>query len=161
MARSDSTSADVGRHPVEVHAIALWPGAGSSRDHSSLLAIEEGLAPIVVERFDQIYIFVAVVHRVGQRDLEPVAKDMRRSVGRPPVLVPAPRPELSLEDVRRVLVNDAAEVVFCVVGVRGIQVDLRRGASAVQIERELDGSVLVDPLDEPAPGARLAVVLKR
>ena len=42
-------------HPVEVHAVAVWPGAGTSADHPSLLAIESGLAPLHVERFDFPY----------------------------------------------------------------------------------------------------------
>lgn len=41
--------------PVEVHAVALWPGAGTSADHPSLVAIEQGLAPLHVERFDFPY----------------------------------------------------------------------------------------------------------
>lgn len=41
--------------PAEVHAIALWPGAGTSADHPSLVAIETGLAPLHVERFDFPY----------------------------------------------------------------------------------------------------------
>jgi predicted alpha/beta-hydrolase family hydrolase len=41
--------------PNEVHAVALWPGAGTSADHPSLRAIEEGLAPLHVERFDFPY----------------------------------------------------------------------------------------------------------
>ncbi len=41
--------------PTEVHAVALWPGAGTSADHPSLLAIEAGLAPLHVERFDFPY----------------------------------------------------------------------------------------------------------
>lgn len=41
--------------PVGADALALWPGAGSSRDHSSLVALEEGLAPLDVERFDFPY----------------------------------------------------------------------------------------------------------
>lgn len=40
---------------LEVGAFALWPGAGSSREHSSLLALQEGLAPLDVERFDFPY----------------------------------------------------------------------------------------------------------
>ncbi len=35
--------------------LALWPGAGSSRDHSSLVALEHALAPLDVERFDFPY----------------------------------------------------------------------------------------------------------
>ncbi len=35
--------------------MALWPGAGSSADHPSLVAIEAGLAPLHVERFDFPY----------------------------------------------------------------------------------------------------------
>jgi predicted alpha/beta-hydrolase family hydrolase len=41
--------------PVDVHAVALWPGAGTSADHPSLVAIEQGLAPLHVERFDFPY----------------------------------------------------------------------------------------------------------
>lgn len=41
--------------PQEVHALALWPGAGSAADHPSLVAIEEELAPLHVERFDFPY----------------------------------------------------------------------------------------------------------
>lgn len=42
-------------HPLDVHAVALWPGAGTSASHPSLLAIEAGLAPLHVERFDFPY----------------------------------------------------------------------------------------------------------
>lgn len=41
--------------PREVHAVALWPGAGTAADHPSLLAIETALAPLPVERFDFPY----------------------------------------------------------------------------------------------------------
>ncbi|CAN5611313.1 dienelactone hydrolase family protein [soil metagenome] len=40
---------------MDVHAVALWPGAGTSADHPSLLAIEHGLAPFPVFRFDFPY----------------------------------------------------------------------------------------------------------
>lgn len=43
------------RRPREAHAVALWPGAGTSAEHPSLLAIEAGLAPLHVERFDFPY----------------------------------------------------------------------------------------------------------
>jgi uncharacterized protein len=36
-------------------AVLLTPGAGSDRDHSSLVALERGLAPIPVGRFDFPY----------------------------------------------------------------------------------------------------------
>jgi predicted alpha/beta-hydrolase family hydrolase len=36
-------------------ALLLTPGAGSDRDHSSLLALENGLAPLPVGRFDFPY----------------------------------------------------------------------------------------------------------
>ena len=36
-------------------AVLLTPGAGSSRDHTSLVAIEVALAPHVVERLDFPY----------------------------------------------------------------------------------------------------------
>jgi predicted alpha/beta-hydrolase family hydrolase len=47
----------VGRrtHAVEAHALALWPGAGSSADHPTLRALEDGLAPLPVGRFDFPY----------------------------------------------------------------------------------------------------------
>ncbi len=41
--------------PNDVDAVALWPGAGSDRDHASLLAIEAALAPLPVLRFDFPY----------------------------------------------------------------------------------------------------------
>ncbi len=44
-----------GTAPVDVHAVALWPGAGSASDHPSLMAIEEHLAPLPVARFDFPY----------------------------------------------------------------------------------------------------------
>lgn len=44
-----------GAAPADPAALALWPGAGSSREHSSLLALEAGLAPLDVERFDFPY----------------------------------------------------------------------------------------------------------
>jgi uncharacterized protein len=40
---------------MEVDAVALWPGAGSSADHPSLLAIEAALDPLPVARFDFPY----------------------------------------------------------------------------------------------------------
>ena len=55
-------------------AVLLTPGAGASRDHTSLVAIEEALAPIVVERMDF-----------------PYRKAGRKSPDRPPVLVAAVR----------------------------------------------------------------------
>jgi len=41
--------------PREVHAVALWPGAGTTADHPSLLALEAALAPLPVFRFDFPY----------------------------------------------------------------------------------------------------------
>lgn len=35
--------------------MALWPGAGSSREHSSLVALEQRLSPLPVFRFDFPY----------------------------------------------------------------------------------------------------------
>ncbi|HYX43499.1 MAG TPA: alpha/beta family hydrolase [Acidimicrobiales bacterium] len=55
-------------------AVLLTPGAGASRDHTSLVAIEEALAPVAVERMDFPY------RRAG-----------RKSPDRPPVLVAAVR----------------------------------------------------------------------
>ncbi|HWC09827.1 MAG TPA: alpha/beta family hydrolase [Acidimicrobiales bacterium] len=55
-------------------ALLLTPGAGASRDHISLVAVEEALAPIVVERMDFPY------RRAG-----------RKAPDRPPVLVAAVR----------------------------------------------------------------------
>jgi uncharacterized protein len=40
---------------VSVRGIALWPGAGSSASHPTLVAIESGLAPLPVGRFDFPY----------------------------------------------------------------------------------------------------------
>ena len=40
---------------IDADALALWPGAGSARDHSSLVALEQGLAPLDVARFDFPY----------------------------------------------------------------------------------------------------------
>lgn len=40
---------------IDAAALALWPGAGSDRDHQSLIAIEDGLAPLPVSRFDFPY----------------------------------------------------------------------------------------------------------
>ena len=40
---------------VTADALALWPGAGSSSEHPSLRALEEGLAPLPVARFDFPY----------------------------------------------------------------------------------------------------------
>ena len=48
-ARASSTG------PREVHAVALWPGAGTAADHPSLLALEAALAPLPVFRFDFPY----------------------------------------------------------------------------------------------------------
>jgi uncharacterized protein len=38
-----------------VHAVALWPGAGTSADHPSLVAVEHALSPLPVFRFDFPY----------------------------------------------------------------------------------------------------------
>jgi uncharacterized protein len=43
------------RRPRAVEAVALWPGAGSSSDHPSLVALEEALAPLPVARIDFPY----------------------------------------------------------------------------------------------------------
>ena len=40
---------------VRADALALWPGAGSSSEHPTLRALEEGLAPLPVARFDFPY----------------------------------------------------------------------------------------------------------
>lgn len=40
---------------VAADAVMLWPGAGSSADHSSLLAVEHELAPLPVARVDFPY----------------------------------------------------------------------------------------------------------
>lgn len=40
---------------TRVDALALWPGAGSSADHPSLIAVERALAPLPVERHDFPY----------------------------------------------------------------------------------------------------------
>jgi predicted alpha/beta-hydrolase family hydrolase len=49
------------RRPKDVHAVALWPGAGSDADHPSLRAIEAALAPMPVRRLDFPY------RRAGRR----------------------------------------------------------------------------------------------
>ena len=41
--------------PSEVHAVALWPGAGTSADHPSLRSLADGLVLLHVERFDFPY----------------------------------------------------------------------------------------------------------
>jgi uncharacterized protein len=38
-----------------VHAVALWPGAGTSAEHPSLVSLDEALAPLPVFRFDFPY----------------------------------------------------------------------------------------------------------
>lgn len=38
-----------------MHGVALWPGAGTSADHPSLLAVEQALSPLPVRRFDFPY----------------------------------------------------------------------------------------------------------
>lgn len=40
---------------VTADALALWPGAGSSSEHATLCALEDGLAPLPVARFDFPY----------------------------------------------------------------------------------------------------------
>jgi uncharacterized protein len=70
-------SAGPGGPQAVVHAdraVLLTPGAGASRDHTSLVAVEEALAPILVERMDFPY------RRAG-----------RKSPDRPPVLIAAVR----------------------------------------------------------------------
>jgi predicted alpha/beta-hydrolase family hydrolase len=42
-------------NPTSDSALLLFPGAGSSSTHSSLVAIEEALAPLPVQRSDFIY----------------------------------------------------------------------------------------------------------
>lgn len=44
-----------GTGPADVQAVLLWPGAGTSSEHPSLLAIETALAPLPVFRFDFPY----------------------------------------------------------------------------------------------------------
>lgn len=51
--RSTRRSAVTG--PREVHAVALWPGAGTSSEHPSLVSLDDGLAPLPVFRFDFPY----------------------------------------------------------------------------------------------------------
>jgi len=63
------------RKPVE--AVLLAPGAGASRDHHTLTALEAALAPIPVERMDF-----------------PYRKAGRKAPDRPPVLDAAVRAEL-------------------------------------------------------------------
>ena len=41
--------------PVDVAALVLWPGAGSSADHPSFQALADGLAPLPVRCFDFPY----------------------------------------------------------------------------------------------------------
>ena len=41
--------------PKDVHAVALWPGAGTAADHPSLLALEAAVEPVPVFRFDFPY----------------------------------------------------------------------------------------------------------
>jgi uncharacterized protein len=53
-------------------AVLLTPGAGAGRDHSALVAIEEALTPVPVERLDF-----------------PYRKAGRKSPDRPPVLIAA------------------------------------------------------------------------
>ena len=43
------------RRPRAVEAVALWPGAGSSSTHPSLVAIEDALSPLAVARLDFPY----------------------------------------------------------------------------------------------------------
>lgn len=44
-----------GAGPVDVAGLGLWPGAGSDRDHPTLLALQDRLAPLPVARFDFPY----------------------------------------------------------------------------------------------------------
>lgn len=66
------------RRPRDVAALALWPGAGSSSEHPSLLALADGLAPLPVIRFDFPY------RRAG-----------RRAPDRAPVLMASVRTEVA------------------------------------------------------------------
>jgi len=52
-ARSARRASSTG--PRDVDAIALWPGAGTSSDHPSLVTLDAGLAPLPVFRFDFPY----------------------------------------------------------------------------------------------------------
>jgi predicted alpha/beta-hydrolase family hydrolase len=61
---------------VKPRALLLAPGAGASRDHATLVAIEAAVAPLVVERMDF-----------------PYRKAGRRAPDRPPVLLDAVRAE--------------------------------------------------------------------
>ncbi len=70
-------------------AVLLTPGAGASRDHPSLVAVEEALAPITVERMDFPY------RRAG-----------RKSPDRPPVLIAAVREGAAALAARTGLASD-------------------------------------------------------
>ncbi|MHB1140072.1 MAG: alpha/beta hydrolase family protein [Microthrixaceae bacterium] len=48
-------SARAPARPREVHAVALWPGAGTTAEHPSLLALETAVAPLPAFRFDFPY----------------------------------------------------------------------------------------------------------
>jgi uncharacterized protein len=61
---------------VDAAALLLFPGAGSSRDHSSLIALEDALAPLPVARADF-----------------PYRKEGRRAPDRAPKLVATVRDE--------------------------------------------------------------------
>jgi predicted alpha/beta-hydrolase family hydrolase len=50
-----SPASSTGGHPRDVRAIALWPGAGTSAEHPSLVSIELAMAPLPVHRFDFPY----------------------------------------------------------------------------------------------------------
>lgn len=43
------------RRPHEVRGMHLWPGAGGDRSHHAFVALEEGLAPLVVQRHEFAY----------------------------------------------------------------------------------------------------------
>jgi len=129
-------------HPASpvVDAVALWPGAGSDRNHESLVAIETALSPLPVYRFDFPY------RREGRRPPDRAVKliaSLRADVAR----ICA---ELGTEPGRVVLGGRSMGGRMCSMAVAGATGATARGAPRQEPPLPAAGLVLLGyPLHPP------------
>lgn len=132
--------------PGAVDAVALWPGAGSDRDHASLLAIEAALSPLPVYRFDFPY------RREGRRPPDRAVKlvaSLRADVA-------ALCDELGTEPGRVVLGGRSMGGRMCSMAVAGATGATARGAPREEAPLPAAGLVLLGyPLHPPGRPERL------